>query len=125
MDRLQPSKGLRGKILASIQQEEIRHARIYVYTAIGAIMTSSFGVVFVVKHMFQGLYQSSFYSYVSLLFSDPAIVVSYWKELSLSLVETAPLIEITLCLVAFAALLTSVRILVNNAKPQIIPLFNN
>lgn len=125
MDRLEPPKGLRGKILASIKHEELRRARIYVFTALGTIATSSLGAVFAFKYMLQGFYQSSFYSYFSLLFSDPDIAVSYWKELSLSLIETAPLVGITLSLVALAALLTSVRVLVNNAKSNLLPSFSN
>lgn len=125
MDRLEPPKGLRGKILASIRYEEIRRARIYVFAALGTIATSLLGIVFAFKYMLQGFYQSSFYSYFSLLFSDPDIAISYWKELSLSLIETAPLVGITLSLVALAALLTSMRVLVNNARPHLLPSFNN
>ena len=117
MDRLEPPKGLRGKILASIKYEEIRRARIYVFTALAAIAASLLGAIFAIKYMLQGFYQSSFYSYFSLLFSDPDIAVSYWKELSLSLVESAPLVGITLSLVVLATLLASTRVLVNNARP--------
>lgn len=125
MDRLEPPKGLRDRILTSIRYEEIRRARLYVIGALITISTSVFGAVLVFKYTFQGFYQSSFFSYLSLLFSDPDIAVSYWKELALSLVETAPLVGITLSLIALATLLTSMRVLVNNAKPNLIPSFNN
>lgn len=124
MDRSEPPKGLRGKILASIEHEEIRRARIYVFAALTTITASSLGAVFAFKYMFQGFYQSSFYSYFSLLLSDPDVAVSYWKELSLSLVETAPFVGITLSLIALAAILTSMRVLVNNARPHLMPSFN-
>lgn len=125
MDRLEPPKGLRDRILTSIRYEEIRRARLYVIGALITISTSVFGAVLVFKYAFQGFYQSSFFNYLSLLFSDPDIAVSYWKELALSLVETAPLVGITLSLIALATLLTSMRVLVNNAKPNLIPSFNN
>lgn len=125
MDRLELPKGLRGKIIASIRREEIRRARIYVFTALTAITASSFGAVFAFKYMLQGFYQSSFYSYFSLLFSDPDIVVSYWRELSLSLIETTPFVGITLALITLATLLTSMRVLIKNTKPHLIPSFNN
>jgi hypothetical protein len=125
MGTLEPSKELRDKILTSIRHEEVRRARIYVFTALAAIATSSVGAIFAIRYMFQGFYQSSFYSYLSLLFSDPDIAVSYWKELSLSLIETAPLVGITLSLVAIAVLFISIRILVKNVKPHGMPLFSN
>jgi hypothetical protein len=125
MERLEPPNGLHEKIIASLKGVEIRRARIYVFSALTAIATSSLGAIFAFKYMFQGFYQSSFYSYFSLLFSDPDIAVSYWKELLLTLVETAPLVGITLCLVLLATLLTSMRVLVNNAKPHLMPSFNN
>ena len=125
MDRLKLPNGLRGKIIASIKYEEIRRARIYVFAAINTITISSFGAIVAFKYTFQGFYQSSFYNYIHLLFSDPDIVVSYWRELTLSLVETAPLFGITFSLITLAIFLTSVRILVNNARPHLIPLFSN
>ncbi|MCD8495178.1 MAG: hypothetical protein LRY41_02185 [Candidatus Pacebacteria bacterium] len=125
MDRLELPKGLRGKIIASIKSEEIRRARMYVFVALATIATSSLGAVFAFKYMLQGFYQSSFYSYFSLIFSDPDIAVSYWKELSLPLIETVPFVGITLALIALATLLTSMRVLVNNAKPHLMPSFNN
>lgn len=118
-------QGLREKILASIKHEEIRRAKIYVFTALTTIVTSLVGSVFAFKYVIQGVYQSSFYSYFSLLFSDPDIAVSYWRELLLSLVETAPLMGITFSLIMLATLLISMRILANNAKTHLILLFNN
>ncbi|HMP67596.1 MAG TPA: hypothetical protein PKA60_02510 [Candidatus Paceibacterota bacterium] len=125
MDRLELPNGLRGKILASIKHEEIRRARIYVLGALSTVVASSLGAVFAFKYMLQGFYQTSFYSYFSLLFSDPDIALSYWKELSLSLVEALPLLGITLSLVAIAVLLTSLRVFVRNAKPNLMPSFSN
>ena len=116
---------LRKKILTSIKQEEIRRARVYVFTGLTAFMASSFGVVFTFKYMFQGFYQSSFYSYFSLFFSDPDIAFSYWKELSLSLVESAPLLGITFSLTMLGILLTSIRMLANNTKQNLALSFNN
>jgi hypothetical protein len=125
MDRLELPKELRGKILDSIMHEEIRRARIYVLAAFSTAVVSLFGVVFAFKYMIQGFYQTSFHNYFSLLFSDPDIALSYWKDLSLSLIEALPLLEITLSLVAVAILLTSLRVFVRNAKPNLIPFFSN
>jgi hypothetical protein len=125
MDKLGLPKGLRGRILVSIKHEEIRRARIYVLVALSTTIFSLLGVVFAFKYMIQGFYQTSFYSYFSLLFSDPDIALSYWKELSLSLVEALPLLGITLSLVAVAILLTSLRVFVRKVKSNLIPSFSN
>jgi hypothetical protein len=125
MDRFELPKGLRKKILVSIKQEEIRRAQVYVVTALTAITTSLIGAMFALRYMLQGFYQSSFYSYFSLIFSDPDIAASYWRELSMSLVETAPLVGVTLSLVTLASFMISLRVLVKHSRPDLIPLFNN
>lgn len=118
-------KELRGKILTSIKNEELKRARVLVLVSIVTVLFSIGGGILALKYMIQGFSQSSFYSYLSILFSDPDIAFVYWRELSLSLVETLPFVGITLSLVAIAALLMSVRMLLRNAKPNLIPSFNN
>lgn len=86
--------------------------------ALSTATASSLGAVFAYTYMIQGFYQTSFYSYFSLLFSDPDIALSYWKELSFSLVEALPLLGITLSLVTVVTLLTSLRVLARNTKPN-------
>jgi len=125
MDQLEPSQGLRGKIFVSIRQEEIRRARIYVAVSLAVLAASLCSVISAGIYMVRGFYRSSFYSYFSLLFSDPDITFSYWRELSFSLIETVPLVEITLSLIAVAALLISIRVLVNNAKSGWVPSFSH
>ncbi|MFA5744687.1 MAG: hypothetical protein WC887_00505 [Candidatus Paceibacterota bacterium] len=125
MDQLELPKGLRRRIFASIRREEIRRARIYVVISLTTIVVSLCGVIFAGIYMVQGFYRSSFYSYFSLLFSDPDIAFSYWREFSLSLIETAPVVEIILSLVAIVSMLISIRVLVNNAKSELVPSFSH
>src|SRR4051794_9042250 len=40
---------------------------------------------------------SNFQSYASLLFSDTGTVITYWRELGISLMESLPLVGIGLC----------------------------
>lgn len=46
----------------------------------------------------QSLEQSGFFGYVSVLFSGDAGIALYWKELGLSIVESLPLLTISLAL---------------------------
>jgi len=125
MDKLKPRGELREKILFSINKEEIRRAKTYFLISVTTTLVSIFGLIFSVRYMIQGFYQSSFGSFISLIFSDPSIVVSYWKELSISLLETLPILGITISLVAVYTLLASIRTLVKNTRGILIPSFNN
>ncbi len=125
MDKLKPSKELREKILFSIKKEEVYRAKMYFSISAVVAVASIFGLFFSVKYMIQEFYQSSFHSYLSLIFSDPNIVISYWKELSISLVETLPMLGITISLITAYTLLVSVRTLVKNIRGGLILSFNN
>ena len=125
MDKLKPSNELRQKILFSINKEEIRRAKVYFFVSITTALVSVFGLIFSVRYMIQGFYQSSFYSYLSLIFSDPNTLVSYWKELSMSLLETLPILGITISLIATYILLISIRTLVKNTRGILLLSFNN
>jgi len=125
MDKLKPPKELRGKILFSINKEETRRAKVYFFVSITTTLASVFGLIFSVRYMIQSFYQSSFGSFISLIFSDPNIMVSYWKELSMSLLETLPILGITISLIAVGALLVSIRTLVKNTRGISLLSFNN
>ncbi|MFZ2522223.1 MAG: hypothetical protein WAX44_04560 [Minisyncoccia bacterium] len=125
MDKLKLPKELREKILFSINKEEIRRAKTYFLVSVTTGLASIFGLIFSVRYMIQEFYQSSFYSYLSLIFSDPSIAVSYWKELSMSLLETLPILGITISLIAVYVLLVSIRTLAKNTRGILIPSFNN
>ncbi len=125
MDRMQQLERLYTKVLASIQKEELKRARVFAASALLVAFSSVISGVFAVKYMVQGFLQSGFYSYVSLLFSDTDIVVASWKELFLSLTESLPFAGMTFSLIALAVLLASVRTLARNMRPHLIPSFIN
>jgi len=118
MEQFQPSTQLRKNILLQIVKEEHHRAKNYVLASLGAASASVIGVVFSIKYVAQAISESSFYQYFSLLFSDPDIVVSYWREFTLSLVESLPFFAITLVLVAIVVLMTSIRIFINNSRRE-------
>ena len=125
MDKLKPSKELRQKILFSINKEEIQRAKTYFLVSMTTALVSIFGLIFSVRFMVQEFYQSSFYSYLSLVFSDPNTLVSYWKELSMSLLETLPILGITISLIAVYSFLFSIRTLVKNTRGILLPSFSS
>ena len=116
IDKIDPPTKLRTNILMNIGQEESRRARVFLLVFATVVPLSILGTVFSIKYMLQGFYQSSFYSYFSLLLSDPDIVLAHWKDFSLSIAESVPFMGITLSLITIVALLISIRIIANNLR---------
>lgn len=107
---------LKSNILRGILSEEKNRARkllvisiITAFVSIGSILAS-------VKYALTSFYQSSFYSYATLLFSDPDVVMRYWREFGLALLESLPVVGVILCLAAFFALLISLRMFARNMR---------
>ena len=97
-------------------------ARAFLFVSVTVAPLSVLGTVFSVRYMLRGFYQSSFYDYFSLLFSDPDIIFTYWREFVLSLAEATPFIGITVSLITIGILLVSIRIFANNLrKGSLIP----
>ncbi|MDD5721115.1 MAG: hypothetical protein PHT16_01555 [Candidatus Pacebacteria bacterium] len=107
MNKLKPTKELRNNILFRIRQEERRRAKVYLFSYASIIPFSLIGVVLSIRYVSEGFYQSGFYEYLSLLFSGDSAVYTYWKELSLSLIDSMPIIGIIAFLMALGALIWS------------------
>lgn len=125
MDKIHLPEGLRNRVLIGIRKQELARARIVVAFALAGVSSSIVGGIFAFKYMIQGFSQSGFYSYASLLFSDPDIVLTSWKELFLSLAESLPFAGITLSLITLAFLFASIRIFTKSIKPNLIHTFSN
>jgi len=65
-------------------------------------VASLVGAVFASINMVRAISQSGFGQYVSLVFSDGGVVMSYWKEFLFSLMESMPIMGVVLCLGAIA-----------------------
>lgn len=115
-NKLDLPKGLRSNILLSIRKEERRRARLYLFVATIVVPSSVFGAWLSASLMVQEFLSSSFYTYLSLLFSDTDIVLAYWQQFALSLAESIPLIGVTVFLIALAALLVSLRTFLGNVR---------
>jgi hypothetical protein len=125
MDKIKLPAKLRANILTRIGREEFRRARIYLFASATVGAVGVFGALLSIKYMLQGLSQSGFYNYFSLLISDPDMMLTYWREFALSIVESAPFIGITILLAAIAVLMFSARIFANNMRHGFTPVFKN
>jgi hypothetical protein len=122
--KIEPKVGLRERIINSINQEETYIARKYLYLSISMAVFSLAGMILFTRYVLQGFYESSFYSYVSLVFSDSDIIIQYWREFLLLATETLPLVYITFMFITILAFLLSLRIFAKNIKNSFIPIFN-
>jgi len=69
------------------------------------------GLVPAFKILSSDLAHSGFYEYLSLTFEGGGVIISYWKELSLSIVESIPVMSTLLTLSLLFVCLLSLKYL--------------
>jgi hypothetical protein len=123
MQGLQPPTKLREIILLSIRKAEQRQARIYFAIAAITLLGSVIGLVFSLQYLLEALYASEFYSYATLVFSDPDMVSTLWQDVVISLAESLPVLLIIACLIAVGILLASMRVMAMTIRAAFTPSF--
>jgi hypothetical protein len=102
-------RALKERILARIAEATERTLRLYRFL-FGAISLASVALMVpAASFAIREFSRSAFASYFSLFFSDSGMAIANWKELVLSLAESAPMVGITLTLAAVFVLLSSMR----------------
>lgn len=114
LEQIEPSQKLRAGVLARIDFEKRRSARIRLAFFGAVAVTSLVAIIPSFQYVAREFSQSGFYQYLSLLFSDSGFILASWKEFSASLVESLPLFEITIFLATVFTLLFSARSAVKN-----------
>ncbi len=108
--------GLCNTILTRIEQVKRRTAQ-WQAALFGACTLASVAVLVpVLQYTSEQLYSSGFYEYLSFMASDRSLALTYWREFSLSLVESLPSIALLLLLPVVVALVYSLRKLVRNVR---------
>ena len=80
-------------------------------------MASLAALVPAFQYAAEELSQSGFSTYFLLLFSDSRIVLANWQSFGLSLMESLPMVEITIMLSAMFVFLFSLKQVVNCQSP--------
>ena len=89
-------EGLEKKILATIQKEQKRKAKIkFELFGLSLISSGSF-FVYVFSKIFSDFQSSVFSDYASILISDSKFALMNWKQTLLLLLESAPIVDIFL-----------------------------
>ncbi|OGG71006.1 hypothetical protein A3I99_00240 [Candidatus Kaiserbacteria bacterium RIFCSPLOWO2_02_FULL_45_11b] len=107
---------LRARVLLGVRKEEIKRARVFLLASALVIPASLVGFWFVLQYLLTSFYQTSFYSYLSLIFSDPDVVLAYWQQFLLVLLEALPVASMIVALIVFGALLTALKLFVENSR---------
>ncbi|MDD5431031.1 MAG: hypothetical protein PHP03_02290 [Candidatus Pacebacteria bacterium] len=120
LNQEEPPKELYCGILARIQFERRRAARIRLVFFAGTALASIFGLIPALQYFIGELNSSGFHHYISLIFSDGGILISYWKEFILSLAESLPILGITAILSLVFIFLESIKFILRNVKTALI-----
>lgn len=122
---IKAKEGLRNKVLLAIRKKEQKRARFFAFSSLIFIVPSVWALFIYTKSVFEALYSSGFSEYLSLIFSDTDIVFAYWREFSLSLVESIPFANIIIVLILAVLVAFSARVLARNIKNAFSPLIVN
>jgi hypothetical protein len=87
--------------IKELEERKIRVRR-YIYMFSGSL--SFIFLIFALSYTFNQLYQSGFYEYLSLVFSDISLAFSFWEDLIVSLISTLPMFSI---LISFTFVFTT------------------
>ena len=113
---IEPPKGLMPAILQRVKILQKRAVRVR-FALESTLAGGSFtALVYVGVYAWHSFNQSGFYEYLSLVSSDSATLVHYWRELSLSLIETLPIISLIVLLATASAFAWSFMKTIQNAR---------
>lgn len=111
----EPPEDLLNKIMKRIRQEQRPRALKWRF---GFFVAMLFGSVIAAIPTFQSaqsaLIASGFARFLSLLFSDTGAVMMYWDSFMVAIIESIPVISITIFLVVILAFLKSLKYITQN-----------
>ncbi len=109
-----PPPGLNEAVLARIERTKKHSARRWCI-GMSALAASSFAALIpAFRYAAEEGYRSGSYHYLSLLFSDSGVVLASWREFTLTLAESLPLLQASVFLGTLFVLLTSFRSALKN-----------
>ncbi len=105
------------KIMLRIKAEQKRMALKRKIAGFSFVLAVSFlGLIPAIKMAYSGFAESGFVPLFSLAFSDTSIVMVYWQNFALSLLESLPITGLMAIGVSLFALLGSLKFLSKNIK---------
>jgi hypothetical protein len=116
LEMIEPSKKLKTSIMNKIEKEEMKMAMYrIVFGSIASLASISVAVIFV-TNIIRDAYQSGLSQYLSLIFSDGSSLVNYWQTYMMSVVESLPIIGITMAFISVLIFVWSINYAIENFK---------
>ena len=95
-------KNLVDNIVLRIEKESHKEAKLRAISLSLVSVTSLLISIPIISSLITSFTQSGFYNYLSIIFSDSDVAITYWKEILMSLAESLPVIGITSLFVVMA-----------------------
>jgi hypothetical protein len=103
-------------ILKQVEKNQRTYARNrFIFNTV-ALMVSVVALIPAVYFLISEMTQSGFYRYLMLIFSDSGIVANYWQNFGFLLLESLPVLSLTMVLAAFFGLFYFFRRILANSK---------
>ncbi len=89
-----PESRLSGDIWNTIHYKNNRMIKIKTFSYTGLSILSLFGSIFSIRSLVEQFIQLGFFDYLSLLFSDSGVIATYWKDYTLTLIDSLPVMSL-------------------------------
>jgi len=113
LDKIEPPADLVDKILTRIALAKKRQTLCRVTLGLALSVASGIAIFASLINIGQVLNTSGFFQYLSLVQSDSGLLLVLWKDFSLSLAETLPVLSLTLLMTTVWIFLQSLRLTVS------------
>lgn len=105
----QPESRLSSDVWSSIEYKSAQITKWKTFGYLGLSILSLSGSVFSIKSLIEQAIQLGFFNYFSLAFSDSGAIATYWKEYTLSLADSLPVVSLALSFFLLFILFISIR----------------
>lgn len=113
----EPPAGLFLRLMNRLEKEKQLRSIRRRLVLLAPILASAFIIlVFMSQSVCASFYQTGFYQFSSLVFSDFSLVVVYWQNFALSLLETLPVTGLIAFLTVLLVFLSAFRLFVRDIK---------
>ena len=108
-------------VLVRVRLEQKRAARKELAFVGTLALGSATSAIPITTSIFSSLSQTSFYQFLVLIFSDGLDMLTYWREILMSLAESLPIFSITIFMTVLVVLLWSVARTARDIKIVFLP----
>jgi len=117
MIQVEPSSNLKSRIWEDIKKQEYKKAKINFWASLAGFSVSLVAIFPAIVYLWQAFSQSGLSQYLTAIFSDGGVVLTYWRDYLSLIAESMPVFEVSIFFAVIFVLLLSLRIMIRNIKP--------